>query len=157
MSRAARTLAVSLWALSATAWAALPDDAPDARPDTSADRAALVTPEAEEAPPHLVPAASAQPGAGPVSFATRPVRTNYLIPALESEALHLGFLAFSNLATRQSFAQVSLDSIASHFDGRRPWTWDVDYFITNQFGHPYQGALAFTASSSTSALSIRRL
>jgi hypothetical protein len=50
--------------------------------------------------------------------------------------------------TRQSFAQVSFDSIKSHFDGRRPWTWDVDYFVTNQFGHPYQGALAFTAARS---------
>ena len=122
MRLATRALALSLWALAATAAAAPPGDAP-----ATAD---------------LVPSAPEPPAS------TRAVRTNYLIPALESEALHLGFLAFSNLATRQSFAQVSLDSIASHFDGRRPWTWDVDYFITNQFGHPYQGALAFTAARS---------
>lgn len=88
------------------------------------------------------------PAAGPRPLSERPVRTSYLLPALESEVLHLGFLAVSNLVTRQSFARVSADSIASHFNGARPWTWDVDYFITNQFGHPYQGALAFTAARS---------
>ncbi len=100
-----------------------------------------------EAPTRVEPS-EASPEPGHVALAGRPRRTDYLLPALESEAMHLALLAFSNLVTRERFAQVSLDTIASHFDGRRPWTWDVDYFITNQFGHPYQGALAFTAARS---------
>lgn len=155
-----RLLALSLWVLSAATWAAAPDDAPtatdDAAPSAPADAPSPGAPAVDtpvDAAPALAPRdlkldTPGLPEPGHVSFENRPVRTSYLIPALESEALHLGFLAFSNLVSRQSFAQVSFDSIKSHFDGRRPWTWDVDYFITNQFGHPYQGALAFTAARS---------
>jgi Domain of unknown function (DUF3943) len=71
------------------------------------------------------------------------------VPAAEALAFHFALLGFSNLITRQSFAAISADSIASHFDGRRPWTLDTDYFLTNQFGHPYQGNLAFTAARSS--------
>lgn len=94
----------------------------------------------------LLPAAQ---DAGVTLEPPHPPRRNFLVPALESEAFHLGFLAFSNLVSRESFAQVSWDSTLSHFDGRRPFQWDVDYFITNQFGHPFQGALAFTAARSS--------
>jgi hypothetical protein len=94
MRLATRALAMSLWAWAAAASAALAEDA--------------------LAPAELVPSTPEPPRPA------RAVRTNYLIPALESEALHLGFLAFSNLVTRESFARVSLDSIASTFDGRRP-------------------------------------
>ncbi|GMU58430.1 MAG: hypothetical protein AMXMBFR34_01930 [Myxococcaceae bacterium] len=145
------------------AWAALPDDAPtadDAPAGEAADAGTLSSPESLVVPfadagvVVALPTASAtvlapSPEPGVVSFVNKPKRTNYLIPALESEALHLLFLSFTNLVSRESFGQVSLDSIKSHFDGRRPWTWDVDYFLTNQFGHPYQGALAFTAARSS--------
>ena len=111
--------------LAAPALAALPDDAPMLE---------VVAPDAGVAP-----------AAAPTLQAPR---ANYLLPVLESEFLHFGLMAFSNLVTRQPFAQISLDSIASHFDGRRPWQFDVDFFFTNQFGHPYQGALSFTAARS---------
>jgi hypothetical protein len=75
-----------------------------------------------------------------------PPAMSFIVPALETEALHLGMLSFSNLVTHGEFAQISLDSIASHFDGRRPWVWDDDRFLTNQFGHPLQGAFTFTAA-----------
>ncbi len=82
---------------------------------------------------------------------TRPVppARSLVIPLIEGQLFNLTFLTFSNLVSRESFAMVSGDSIASHFDGRRPWQWDIDIFITNQFGHPYQGALAFTAARSS--------
>ncbi|MEW6433365.1 MAG: DUF3943 domain-containing protein [Myxococcota bacterium] len=172
MRATARVLSAALCLLGAATWAALPDDAPRASDDAAAERPparapaadGLATPDAPvanatpadaavEPAPALTPRdlkldSPGLPEPGHATFENRPVRTDYLIPALESEALHLGFLAFSNLVTRQSFALVSFDSIKSHFDGRRPWTFDVDYFITNQFGHPYQGALAFTAARS---------
>lgn len=153
MTRAlAALLAVSA---AAPAWAALPDDAPrDADAvvgiPSAAPPADVSAPEpSPEAGVALPPEPSeAHPEPGHLAIAHQPTRTSYLIPAVESEALHLALLAFNNLATRQGFAQVSLATIGSHFNGQRPWTWDVDYFITNQFGHPYQGALAFTAARS---------
>jgi hypothetical protein len=72
----------------------------------------------------------------------------WFIPALETELLHLSFLAFTNLVSQESFGLISLDTIASHIDGRKGWYFDTDYFSTNQLGHPYQGALTFTAARS---------
>lgn len=73
---------------------------------------------------------------------------SWVLPAIESEAFHFLFLAFNGF-TRQEFAFLSWDSTKSHFDGRKPAEWDVDDFATNQFGHPYQGALSFLAARSS--------
>src|SRR5207302_10296020 len=90
-------------------------------------------------------AASPSPEPAPVE---EPGPRNYFAAVLEAEGLHLAMLAFNNLATHGKFAAISWSSIASHFDGRQPWQWDDDLFLTNQFGHPYQGALTFTAARS---------
>lgn len=74
---------------------------------------------------------------------------NLLLPIIEAEGLHFALAAINNLVLRSDFAQISIDSIISHFDGRRPWWFDVDSFAINQFGHPYQGSLAFTAARSS--------
>jgi Domain of unknown function (DUF3943) len=74
---------------------------------------------------------------------------NVFLPILEGELLHFVLAAANNLLLRESFAQISWDSTLSHFDGRRPWEFDVDLFVVNQFGHPIQGALAFTAARSS--------
>jgi hypothetical protein len=73
--------------------------------------------------------------------------TTFTIPALESAALNLGLLSFSNLVTRMEFALVTRESIEQNL---RPssWTFDVDYYVTNQFGHPYTGAWYFQAARS---------
>lgn len=87
-----------------------------------------------------------------VPFAPIPLykrHRSWLLPAIQSEAFHLAFLAFNSLVSRAEFAMLSLDSTVSHFDGRRPLEWDVDSFAVNQFGHPYQGALAYTAARSS--------
>lgn len=70
------------------------------------------------------------------------------VATAEGVALDFGFLAFSNLVTQQSFAQVSGDTIVRNLTPPVPWTFDGDYFVTNQFGHPLQGALHFTAARS---------
>lgn len=92
---------------------------------------------------------SLEPTAVPVQPAVIQRRYNVLLPILEAEALHFSVAAANNLLLRESFAQISWDSISSHFDGRMPWTFDVDSFVINQFGHPYQGALAYTAARSS--------
>ncbi|MGQ0505914.1 MAG: DUF3943 domain-containing protein, partial [Myxococcaceae bacterium] len=71
------------------------------------------------------------------------------IPALEGIAFDLSIFAFNNLVSRQPFARVTWDDIQAHFDGRNGWVFDVDYFFTNQFGHPYQGAMVHTAARSS--------
>lgn len=85
----------------------------------------------------------------PVQPAVIERRYNLLLPILEAEALHFTLAAANNLLSREAFAQVSWDSTVAHFDGRVPWTFDVDSFVINQFGHPYQGTLAFTAARSS--------
>ncbi len=109
---------------------AQPDDAPLAQ--SAMDAGVALTPIAEPTQPGWV----------------RP-RYNILLPILEGEAVHFMLAAANNLILRAEFAHVSLDSSLSHFDGRRPWEFDVDQFVINQFGHPYQGALAFTAARSS--------
>jgi hypothetical protein len=79
----------------------------------------------------------------------QPARFSILLPILESEFLHFVLAASNNVVLKEHFAQISWDSTVSHFDGRRPWEFDVDYFVINQFGHPYQGALSFTAARSS--------
>lgn len=100
-------------------------------------------------PSALATDAPRQESEPPPWVARRPERMNLLLPIVESEALHFMLTAANNLVLREHFAQISADSIVSHFDGRRPWEFDVDSFEINQFGHPYQGALSFTAARSS--------
>ncbi|MFO0594883.1 MAG: DUF3943 domain-containing protein [Myxococcaceae bacterium] len=109
--------------------AALPDDAPRAEPVISLPLPPKVEP--GEIPPKVKK------------------RYHVLLPIIETEALHFILASLNNLLLRSDFAQVSVDSVASHFDGRRPWEFDVDSFAINQFGHPYQGSIAFTAARSS--------
>lgn len=72
----------------------------------------------------------------------------YVVPALEGATVSLGLLAFSNLVTRQPFALVTGESLVRNLS-LRSWTFDVDYYLTNQFGHAYQGGLYFNAARSS--------
>lgn len=78
---------------------------------------------------------------------SRPDWTQFAIPALENTALSLVLMAFSNLVTREPFAVISRESVERNLDPRR-WTFDVDYYVTNQFGHPYQGGWYFQSARS---------
>lgn len=73
---------------------------------------------------------------------------SFAVPALESLAMNFSLLAFSNLVTQEPFARLTGQTTLDHL---RPtsWTFDVDYYLTNQFGHPYQGALTFNAARSS--------
>ncbi len=79
----------------------------------------------------------------------RPVRRNFLIPALEAGLFNFGIFAFNNLASREPFAVVTWTDIRGHFDGTNGWVFDVDFFLTNQFGHPYQGSIVFGSARSS--------
>lgn len=74
--------------------------------------------------------------------------TKVAVPVLENTAMSLLLLAFSDLVTREPFAFVSRESVVRNLDPRA-WTFDVDYYLTNQFGHPYQGAWYFSTARSS--------
>lgn len=72
---------------------------------------------------------------------------NWLVPALEVPAVHLVFWSIDK-AWGADYAQISTQTIATHlFHG--PWEWDHDIYFLNEFGHPYHGALLFSAARSS--------
>lgn len=102
----------------------------------------------------LLVLAAPAPSTEPVPLAPREARPSqlprarsFLIPAFETLLVDFGLASFNNLVTRQPFAQVSLESIRVNLP-LSAWELDSDYFLTNQFGHPYQGAWSFMAARS---------
>lgn len=89
------------------------------------------------------------PPSDTVKTAGTPARESHvLLPAEEI----LGFLAFTNIAARIMYANETQDGIkvysstfASTWDHIRTqrWVHDIDPFNTNQFQHPYQGAMMY--------------
>jgi hypothetical protein len=73
---------------------------------------------------------------------------HYAVPALEAAAANLSLLAFSNLVTRMDFALISPQTLSNNLKPQS-WSFDVDYYLTNQFGHPYQGSVYFNAARSS--------
>jgi hypothetical protein len=75
-------------------------------------------------------------------------------PAMGGFFISLGENILSNtllyLADRYiakgSYAQVTSDSIWENLNS--PWVWDRDAYLTNQFGHPYQGSVYHAAARS---------
>ena len=88
------------------------------------------------------------PDAEPALFVlpTAPASTtSYLVPALEIASLNLGFNTFLRIGGA-AYADVTPTSMWRNLRGG--WDWDDDYFTTNQFRHPYMGALFFTSARS---------
>ncbi|MGV3619304.1 MAG: DUF3943 domain-containing protein [Archangium sp.] len=78
-----------------------------------------------------------------------PIERSFVVPLLENFIINFGLLSVANLIPQEEYARISLDTIASNIDGRQPWRFDKDHFITNQFGHTYHGAMFFTAARSS--------
>lgn len=70
---------------------------------------------------------------------------SYLVPALEIATLELGFNVFGRIGGAD-YAETTPKSMWRNLNGG--WDWDDDYFTTNQFRHPYMGALFFTSARS---------
>jgi hypothetical protein len=69
----------------------------------------------------------------------------YWRPAISNAFLSNSILyVFNRYIGQFEFAMVSPESIWNNMQS--PWVWDQDVFITNQFGHPYQGATYYTAA-----------
>ncbi len=100
------------------------------------------------ADPVVAPPIDATPDAPKVPILRPPRARSFLVPAFEAFLIDFGLASFNNLVSREPFAQVSLQSMVANLAPSR-WSLDTDYFLTNQFGHPYQGAWAFTAARSS--------
>jgi hypothetical protein len=95
----------------------------------------------------------AAPGAGedvaPSWPTDRPVYRSHLVPVLETIAFNFGLFTFNTLVSREKFSLISFDYISGHFTRENGWFFDFDYFLTNNFGHPYQGSFTFAAARSS--------
>lgn len=98
-------------------------------------------PSALEPPPEV-------PDAPKVPIFRTPRARSFFVPAVEAFLINFGLASFNNLVSREPFAQVSVQSMLANLPLSR-WSLDTDYFLTNQFGHPYQGAWSFTAARSS--------
>jgi hypothetical protein len=71
----------------------------------------------------------------------------YFLPALGINLFSNTFLwLVDKYIAREDYAQISAASIKKNF--MHPWVWDGDEYLTNQFGHPYQGSIYHTAARS---------
>ncbi|OJH39462.1 DUF3943 domain-containing protein [Cystobacter ferrugineus] len=104
---------------------------------------------AAEVPPAALPEAAKEQPPREQPPADAPLRRSYLVPAFEAAAFNIGLFSFHNLITREPFAVISWETTRGHFDGTHGWTFDVDQFITNQFGHPYHGSLIYNFARSS--------
>jgi hypothetical protein len=52
--------------------------------------------------------------------------------------------SWSKYVTKEDWADVTWESMKDNLNG--PWVFDPNNFVTNQFAHPYQGSLSFTAA-----------
>lgn len=89
-----------------------------------------------------------RPVRAPAAPERAPPWRNFAVPALESLTLNFGLLAFNNVVTHMPFARVTGESLLHNLKPTS-WTFDADYYLTNQFGHPYQGSLTFCAARSS--------
>ncbi len=70
-----------------------------------------------------------------------PAKRNALVQAV---GIDFGLWSYNNYVTRQPWARISLQSFQNNIE--HGWVMDEDEFDVNQFGHPYQGSLVFTAA-----------
>ncbi|MFZ4592069.1 MAG: DUF3943 domain-containing protein, partial [Ignavibacteria bacterium] len=73
-------------------------------------------------------------------------KSNILLPISEVIGINLGLCAFNNYVSQEPFAKISFSSIANNF--KTGFAWDNDFFVTNQFAHPYHGSLYFNSARS---------
>ena len=75
-----------------------------------------------------------------------PPLSKWIVPEVEI-LLANGVIASYNIFVAQNdWAQISGSSVAHNFVS--PWIWDYDQFYINQFMHPYQGGLYYSAARS---------
>ena len=75
---------------------------------------------------------------------TRPRSVSPLLAAGIALTLQVAIWSWSRFVTEDDWARISLESWRANLRG--PWIFDRSNYATNQFAHPYHGALSFTAA-----------
>ncbi|MCI0496063.1 DUF3943 domain-containing protein, partial [candidate division KSB1 bacterium] len=73
-----------------------------------------------------------------------PNRKNYLLAAAETFGMNMLVWSYDRYIKNKTWAYISCQSIKNNL--RHGFVWDSDGFATNQFFHPYSGALSFTSA-----------
>ncbi|GMO11275.1 MAG: hypothetical protein Ta2A_19470 [Treponemataceae bacterium] len=68
----------------------------------------------------------------------------YFFPAIAENILSNVALSLANRISGEVWTKVDFESIKDNITGG--WVWDGDWYITNQFGHPYQGSVYHAAA-----------
>ncbi|HDP98343.1 MAG TPA: DUF3943 domain-containing protein [bacterium] len=68
---------------------------------------------------------------------------NYLLAAVETVGVNMLVWSYDRYIKHEAWANISFQSFKNNL--RHGFVWDSDGFATNQFFHPYSGALSFTS------------
>jgi len=71
-------------------------------------------------------------------------KKNYVQAGLEVTAINLLIWSYDMYLEKRGWANISWDSVFNNF--RQGYEWDNNGFHTNQFSHPYHGALFYSAA-----------
>ena len=83
----------------------------------------------------------------PESVSSYKDTVNFLLPAVETFSLNILIWSFNRYARNVDWARISWETMVNNL--KYGFVWDADGFETNQLGHPYTGALSFTAARSS--------
>lgn len=84
--------------------------------------------------------------AWPIPVENRGTPANWWLPAVETVGFVLALNLFNRTFSSDPTYQITPRNAWNQVTSR--WWWDGDGFLTNQFAHPYQGALFFNMSRS---------
>ena len=76
----------------------------------------------------------------------RRLRDPYVLPALESAALHVAVMNWNRHVGAAPWADVTPRAVGRNLGSS--WVLDDNAYFVNQLGHPYQGTFAYTAARS---------
>lgn len=97
-----------------------------------------------EEPPEAIedPAIAAFPLESEPGIPARPLKWfRYPLAIVEGAAFNLSLNLSVRYIADEDWARISIDSIRQN--GETGWVWDEDLFSTNQFSHPYHGAILY--------------
>jgi hypothetical protein len=102
--------------------------------------------------PAAADTATGSPADAPTDSPAKPTTSghSWLVPAVETLVLDLGIWGIARVTngTRSPDWSIRWPDVILEYPFRR-WQFDLDDFDTNQFLHPYQGSLSFTAARSS--------
>lgn len=72
------------------------------------------------------------------------IRDKNKVAFAQALGVDIGLWAYNSYIANEPWAKISIQSLKNNIE--HGWVIDEDEFDVNQFGHPYQGALAFTSA-----------